>query len=43
MGRYNIIQHMELSSIELLEILDGTATVNRATGGDGGDGPHVAG
>jgi len=21
----------------------GTATVNRATGGDGGDGPHVAG
>ncbi len=28
--------------IDLATLL-GTATVNRATGGDGGDGPHVAG
>jgi len=24
-------------------VIQGTATVNRATGGDGGDGPQVAG
>ena len=35
---------LELRKEELSHInIGGTATVNRATGGDGGDGPHVAG
>jgi len=35
--------HFNLRSIVSIDGALGTATVNRATGGDGGDGPHVAG